>query len=139
MGLSALLSAQTAEQIRINIRIFPSQVLSITTAEDSKSSDYSQTSSSVNSGNELTASNLYGYQIKLINAKLTSQTDIADIKHTENKEDCSFNSKLVYSKTSSTINQKILTSHLSHTQREVLNKCFTSETNRMLVYLIITQ
>ncbi|WP_129533805.1 hypothetical protein [Chryseobacterium sp. 3008163] len=139
LGLSALLSAQTAEQIRINIRIFPSQVLSITTAEDSKSNDYSQTSNSVNYGNELTASNLYGYQIKLINAKLTSQTDIADIKHTENKEDCSFNSKLVYSKTSSTINQKIPTSHLSHTQREVLNKCFTSETNRMLVYLIITQ
>lgn len=139
MGLSTLLSAQTAEQIRINIRIFPSQVLSITTAEDSKSNDYSQTSNSANYRNELTASNLYGYQIKLINAKQSSQTNIADIKHTENKDDCSFNSKLVYSKTSSTIDQKIPTSHLSPIQRENLSKCLIHNADRMLVYLIITQ
>lgn len=139
MGLSALLSAQTAEQIRINIRIFPSQVLSIITAKDSKSSDYSQTSNSVNYGNELTASNLYGYQIKLINAKQSSQTNIANIKHTENKDDCSLNSKLIYSKTSSAINQKIPTSHLSLSQRENFNKCLISKADRMLVYLIITQ
>lgn len=139
MGLSAFLSAQTAEQIRINIRIFPSQVLSITTAEDSKSSDYAQTSNSVNYRNELNASNLYGYQIKLINAKQSSQTNIDDIKHTENKEDCSFNSKLIYSKTSSAINQKIPTSHLSSSQRENFNKCLISKADRMLVYLIITQ
>lgn len=139
LGLSALLSAQTAEQIRINIRIFPSQVLSITTAEDSKSNDYSQTSNSIKYRNELTASNLYGYQIKLINAKQSSQTNIADIKNTENKDDCSFNSKLVYSKTSSTIDQKIPASHLSPIQRENLNKCLIHNADRMLVYLIITQ
>jgi hypothetical protein len=139
LGLSAFSSAQTADQTRINIRIFPSQVLSITTAKDSKNSDYSQTSNSVNYRNELTASNLYGYQIKLINAKQSSQTNIADIKHTENKDDCLFNSKLIYSKTSSTIDQKIPTSHLSPIQRENLNKCLISKADRMFVYLIITQ
>lgn len=139
LGLSALISAQAADQNRINIRIFPSQVLSITTAKDSKSSDSPQPSKSVNYRNELTASNLYGYQIKLINAKQSSQTNTADIKNPENKDDCSFKSKLIYSKTSSTIDQKIPTSHLPYSQREALNKCLISDTNRMLVYLIITQ
>ena len=141
LGLSALLPAQAADQNRINIRIFPSQVLSITTAKDSKNNNHPYASNRENHRNELTASNLYGYQIKLINEKQQPQANntIHQTKQAENKEDCSSDSKLIYSKTSFTIDQKIPTSHYSYSQRELLNKCVTPEADRMLVYLIVTQ
>lgn len=138
LGLSALLPAQAVDQNRVNIRIFPSQVLSIITAKDSKNNNYTHPSNVENYRNELVASNLYGYQIKVINETQSPQTNISNTKHIA-KPDCSFNSKLIYTKTSFAIDQKVATSPLSPTQREILNKCVTSETSRMLVYLIITQ
>jgi hypothetical protein len=139
LGLSALLPAQAADHNRINIRIFPSQVLSITTAKDSKNNNNPKASNQESHKNELIASNLYGYQIKLIDEKQSPQTNIIQTRQMEKTDDCLFNSKLIYSKTSSAIEQKIPTSHLSPIQRENLNKCLISKADRTLVYLIITQ
>lgn len=134
LGLSALLPAQAADQNRINIRIFPSQVLSITTAQDSQNNTHIPSSNPEHRRKELTASNLYGYQIKLINEK---QSPI--IQPTVIKDECSVGSELVYTKISSSIDQKISTSQLSTIQKEKLNKCLISSKDRMLVYVIITQ
>jgi len=139
LGLSALLPAQAADQNRINIRIFPSQVLSVTTVHDSKNDEGTETYNRTNQKKELTASNLYGYQIKLINEKQSSQTGIIDTRPSEKTNECSFHSKLIYSKTSSATDQKIPTSYLAPIQRENLNKCLLSTEDKLFVYLIITQ
>ncbi|MCU7616893.1 hypothetical protein NZ698_06765 [Chryseobacterium sp. PBS4-4] len=133
LGISALLPAQSADQTRINIRIFPSQVLSIATAKDSQ---HAVINKHQNNDNKLVASNLYGYQIKLLNEEHTN----TKLPETFNdKKNCSSESKLIFSQTSSSIDQKIPTSHLSAASKDLLNKCVTSENDRMLVYLIITQ
>ncbi|MDQ0593576.1 hypothetical protein QFZ37_001945 [Chryseobacterium ginsenosidimutans] len=121
LGISALLPAQTAEQNRINIRIFPAQILSLTTAPDSKKNTQ-----------ELTVSNLYGYQIKVLNEK---QTNNSQTNQNKIKDNCIPESKLIYSKTSSAIEQKMPT----YSQIENLRKCIISNENRTLVYLIMTQ
>jgi hypothetical protein len=130
LGLSALLSAQSTDQARINIRIFPSQVLSI--KPTLKSDKTVKTKEQM----ELTASNLYGYQIKLF-----SETHSTDSKSEQNKrkENCFPESKLIYSLTTSAIDQKITTQNYIQSQKENINKCITSDTNRMFVYLIVTQ
>jgi len=135
-GLSALLSAQAADQVRINIRIFPSQVLSIATAKDSQNASQNNASKTNNSiSKELMVSNLYGYQIKLLNENhpAASQTE----QKTDDK--CKSESKLIYSNTSSGVNQKIPTAQFISDHSKNLNKCVTSDTKKMMVYLIITQ
>lgn len=138
-GLSALLSAQSADQNRINIRIFPSQVLSITTAKDLQNTHHINTIKQAIKEKELLASNLYGYQIKLLNESQFSTKNIDTTKVIESKANCNSQSTLIYSKYSSGINQKISTSHIINSQKEAVNKCFTSQSEKMLVYLIITQ
>jgi hypothetical protein len=133
LGVSALLPAQSADQTRINIRIFPSQVLSFATAKESQNTNTIKDQKNIN---QLTASNLYGYQIKLLNEKNSNNTQPGTIKQ---KKNCSAESKLIFSQTSSSIDLKIPASHLSTASRDLLNKCAISETERMLVYLIITQ
>lgn len=137
LGLSTLLPAQAADQNRINIRIFPSQVLSITTAKDSRQSGQDKDQSSQKHNNELRASNLYGYQIKLLNES-QSQTH-SQIQQDTNTNTCSSGSKLIYSKTSSGVDHKIPLQHLTQFQKEIIDKCSISGTDRSLVYLIITQ
>ncbi len=139
LGLLTLLPAQSADQNRINIRIFPSQVLSITTAKDLKHSNQYNYSSQKQNRNELRASNLYGYQIKLLNENKLLQTNTSQSKQNKNQNNCPSDSKLIYSKTSSGTDHKIPTQYPIYSQREIINKCTISETDRMLVYVIITQ
>lgn len=135
LGLSALISAQSADQIRLNIRIFPSQVLSIATAQDSHPTNQVKNSSKTNTQKELVVSNLYGYQIKLLNEK---HQNVTSTTPKIQEDDCKDESKLIYSRTSSAVNQKIPTTYFASAQK-MLNKCLTSNTEKMLVYLIITQ
>lgn len=125
--LTTLLAAQEASHSRINVRLFPTQILSVTTAKEL--SDKNQNIKKENK-NELTASNLYGYQIKVVK----EQQNEANGNSFENKSYFS-ESKLIYSTTSSTTDYKITTAFLANndTIHDKLN------INNTVIYLIITQ
>jgi len=129
--LTTLLAAQEADHNRISIRLFPTQILSLTTAKEL--SDQNQNIKRQNR-NELRASNLYGYQIRLMKEEQLAETP------TNNSENQSYfsESQLIFSTTSSTTDHKITPTFLADNniirdQRNVNNNTGT------VVYLIITQ
>ncbi|MCY0976464.1 hypothetical protein PGH12_04795 [Chryseobacterium wangxinyae] len=131
LGLSALLPAQAVDHNRINIRIYPAQVLSISSGSDLNKNSNTQKNIEASERRELIVSNLYGYQIKTLSERSDDQAE----KRLSTK-DCPPNSRLLYQRTSSSADQRIGTTNYS----EVFDKkCTSSNNERLLVYLIITQ
>jgi len=128
--LTTLLAAQEVSHSRINVRLFPTQILSVTTAKEL--SDKNQNIKKKNK-NELTASNLYGYQIKVMKEQQNETTG----NNFENKSYFS-ESKLIYSTTSSTTDHKITTAFLANNDT-IHDKRNINNINNTVIYLIITQ
>ncbi len=128
--LTTLLAAQEASHSRINVRLFPTQILSVTTAKEL--SDKNQNIKKENK-NELTASNLYGYQIKVLKEQQNETTG----NNFENKSYLS-ESKLIYSTTSSITDHKITTAFLANNDT-IHDKRNINNINNTVIYLIITQ
>lgn len=135
LGLSTLLSAQSADNIRINIKIYPSQVLAIATAKDSQNINHS-TKDTYLGKSELKVSALYGSQIRLLNEKYKNGTQDEKSKDVSK---CPRQSKMIYSKSSGVMDDTITTSHFSSDSKSSNAKCAIADNSKMLVYLIITQ
>ncbi len=136
----AILPAQSADQTRLNVRIFPLQSLSVQTTNDLNAEQRHSDPAISAATREITVSSVYGYQIKVLGENDPSSISSSAASQKKLHKNCGISSRLLYVSNIPEINRIISLTNISSKDNDVTEDWRKKkEVSNLYVYTIITQ